>query len=76
MTTELPMKRRIARLVLIAGPTVIEAEICRMYRTEVIGRAAEVRESFYAISPERKLKHDAVVAITDIARKDLFSNGH
>ena len=58
------------------GPTVIEAEICRMYRTEVIGRAPDVRESFYAISPERKLKQDAVVAITDIARKDLFSNEH
>lgn len=57
---------------IFAGPTVIEEEICRMYRMSVIGEAAEIRESFYAISAERRLKHDAVVAITDIARKGLF----
>ena len=55
-----------------AGPSVIENEICRMYRMSVIGRAPEVREVFYAISPERRLKHDAVVAITNAARSDLF----
>ena len=55
-----------------AAPTVIETEICRMYRMAVIGRAPEVRESFYAISPERRLKHDAAVAITSMAREDLF----
>ena len=60
---------------LFAGPSVIEEEICRMYRMSVIGRTADVQESFYAISPERRLKHGAVVAITDIARKGVFSNG-
>lgn len=57
-----------------AAPTVIEEEICRMYRTAVIGSTTAVTESFYAISPERRLKQEAVVAITDIARQDLFSN--
>ena len=60
---------------LFAGPSVIEEEICRMYRMSVIGRTTDIQESFYAISPERRLKHDAVIAITDIARKGLFSNG-
>jgi LysR family transcriptional activator of nhaA len=46
-----------------------------MYRASVIGRALEVTENFYAISPERRLKHDAVVAITNLARADLFGNG-
>lgn len=55
-----------------AAPTVIEAEVCRMYRMTVIGRAPDVKESFYAISSERLLRHDSVVAITDIARTDLF----
>lgn len=55
-----------------AAPTVIEEEICRMYRMGTIGRAPEVRESFFAITPERRLKHDAVVAITNTAREDLF----
>lgn len=59
---------------LFAGPTVIEKEICRMYRATVIGRVPEVKEHFYAISPERRLKHDAVVEITQIARADLFAN--
>ena len=57
---------------LFAAPSVIETEICRMYRMSVIGRAPDVREHFYAISPERRLKHDAVVAITNFARTDLF----
>jgi LysR family transcriptional activator of nhaA len=59
---------------IFAAPTVIETEICRMYRASVIGRVAEISEHFYAISPERRLKHDAVVAITNIARADLFSS--
>ena len=59
---------------LFAAPTVIE-EISRMYRMSVVGRVPELEESFYAISPERRLTHDAVVAITDTARRDLFSAG-
>jgi len=56
-----------------AGPSVIAEEICRMYRTSVIGQTDEIRERFYAISPERRLKHTAVVLVTDIARSDLFT---
>ena len=58
-----------------AAPTVIEAEICRMYRMSVVGRTKDVLEGYYAISPERRLKHESVVSITDIARADLFANG-
>ncbi len=54
------------------APTAIETEICRMYSAAVIGRAPEINEKFYAISPERRLKHPAVVAITDTARVELF----
>lgn len=59
---------------IFAAPSVIEAEICRMYRAGVIGRVPELSEHFFAISPERRLKNDAVVAITNIARADLFSS--
>jgi LysR family transcriptional activator of nhaA len=58
---------------IFAAPSVIEEEICRMYRTSVIGRTDEIEERFYAISPERRLRHPAVVLITDTARADLFS---
>ena len=56
-----------------AAPTVIEEEICRMYRMSVVGRTDEIKERFYAISPERRLKHQSVVLITDTARSDLFA---
>ncbi|MDJ0748444.1 MAG: transcriptional activator NhaR [Woeseiaceae bacterium] len=55
-----------------AAPSVIEEEICRMYRMAVVGQTDEIQERFYAISPERRLKHESVVMITKTARADLF----
>lgn len=60
---------------LFASPTVIEAEICRMYRVRVVGRVESIRERFYAITPERRLKHESVALITKVARLDLFGDG-
>jgi LysR family transcriptional activator of nhaA len=57
---------------LFAAPLVIEAEIREMYQCEVVGRADEVTERFFAISVERRLKHPGVVAITTAARTGLF----
>jgi LysR family transcriptional regulator, transcriptional activator of nhaA len=34
-----------------------------------------VRERFYALSVDRKLKHPAVVAICDAARQEVFARG-
>lgn len=56
-----------------AASTAIEEEICRMYRMAVIGRTDEIEERFYAISPERRLKHPSVLLITNAARADLFA---
>ncbi|MDH3433840.1 MAG: hypothetical protein OEM60_08280 [Gammaproteobacteria bacterium] len=39
----------------------------------VIGQTDEIKERFYAISPERRLKHPSVVLITDTARSNLFA---
>lgn len=58
---------------LFAGPTVVEAEICRYYDVAVVGRTDEVKERFYAVSVERRLKHPAVVAVLDAARQELFA---
>jgi LysR family transcriptional activator of nhaA len=58
-----------------AVPTVIEAEVRRQYRVRVVGRAPAVRQQFYAISVERKIKHPAVVAVCEAARKDIFAGG-
>jgi LysR family transcriptional activator of nhaA len=57
---------------LFAAPSVIEAEVRRQYGVQIIGRLEDVRERFYAISVERKLKHPAVVAISEAARQKLF----
>jgi LysR family transcriptional regulator, transcriptional activator of nhaA len=57
---------------MFAAPAAIEKEIRREYGVEVIGRVGSVRERFYAISIERKLKHPAVVAIVEAAREKMF----
>jgi LysR family transcriptional activator of nhaA len=57
---------------LFGGPTAIEAEIRRQYSVIPLGRIEQVRERFYAISAERRLKHPAVVAISAAAREKLF----
>jgi LysR family transcriptional activator of nhaA len=56
-----------------AAPSVIEAEVLRQYRVRVVGRSEAVRQQFYAISVERKIKHPAVVAICKAARQDIFA---
>jgi LysR family transcriptional activator of nhaA len=54
------------------SPSVIDAEVARQYRVEAIGSTAEVRERYYAISAERRLRHPAVVAVSQAARLDVF----
>lgn len=55
-------------------PTVVEAEAGLQYKARVVGRTDVVRETFYAISVERKIKHPAVVAITEAARENIFTD--
>ena len=54
-------------------PTAVEEDVLDKYAVTVIGRSEEVKERFYAISAERKIKHPAISAITEAARRDLFS---
>ncbi|HYD49895.1 MAG TPA: transcriptional activator NhaR [Terriglobales bacterium] len=57
---------------LFPGPLAISAEIRRQYAVQLLGAAEPVRERYYAISIERRLKHAAVIAISAAARKKLF----
>ena len=57
---------------MFAAPAAVEKEIRRQYGVETIGRVERVRERFYAISIERKLKHPAVVAVAEAARGEVF----
>ena len=56
-----------------AGPSVIDEEICKMYSMAVIGRTDAITEQFFAISPERRIKHPSVVRIIEAARTQLFA---
>lgn len=53
--------------------SVLERESRRLYGVKVVGRVDSIRERCYAISVERRLKHPAVVAITESARSTLFA---
>jgi len=57
------------------GPAVIEQEICREFGAVSIGRTADVRETVYASTGERKVKHPVVAKITEHARQRLFGGG-
>ena len=59
---------------IFAVPSVIEKDVQRQGEVEVVGRTDEVHERFYAISYERIVKHPAVTAITNTARRDFFVN--
>jgi LysR family transcriptional regulator, transcriptional activator of nhaA len=54
------------------GAMAISDEICRQHEVELIGELAGVREQFFAISAERKIKHPAVLAIASTARTGIF----
>jgi LysR family transcriptional activator of nhaA len=56
---------------IFAVPTAVETEIRRMYDVAIVGREAAIRERFYAISVEKRIKHPAVVAVTKAARSSL-----
>jgi len=53
-------------------PSTIEAEVCRDLNVSIIGRTDEIKQKFYAISAERRVKNPAITAIFDSARQSLF----
>lgn len=53
--------------------SVIEHEVLRQYDVAPLGTTDRVRERYYAISTERRLRHPAVVAVSDAARAAIFT---
>lgn len=58
---------------MFAVPSVLEKRFRMQTNLRLVGRTDVVRNRFYAISVERKLKHPAVVAICETARHELFN---
>ena len=57
---------------LFAVPSVVEESVRQQHRVKRLGQIDAIKERFFAISVEKRLKHAAVVAITDTARHRLF----
>ncbi|HET8708181.1 MAG TPA: LysR substrate-binding domain-containing protein, partial [Pseudomonadales bacterium] len=54
------------------APTAIEAYVTEQFNVKYLGRTNDIKESFYAISAERKVKHPALLAIREAAKKSLI----
>jgi LysR family transcriptional activator of nhaA len=57
---------------IVAIPSILERETQQQHHLRLLGRVESIREQFFAISVERKLKHPAVVAISEAARNKVF----
>jgi LysR family transcriptional activator of nhaA len=57
------------------APSVIEKEIETQYNVRVVGRLPDVKERFYAVAAERRIKNPIVSAITSAARREVFEGG-
>jgi LysR family transcriptional regulator, transcriptional activator of nhaA len=58
---------------IFAVRTAVERETRQQFKVRMLARVEAIRERFYAISLERKLKHPAVLAMTSAAREKLFA---
>jgi LysR family transcriptional activator of nhaA len=55
---------------IFAAPSVDEDDLAQRYHVEVVGRA-DIRQSVYAITMERRIRHPGVTAIIERARREL-----
>jgi LysR family transcriptional regulator, transcriptional activator of nhaA len=55
-----------------ATPTPTEGQIKKQYGLLLLGRTRDIVESFYAISLDRRMKHPAVIAISEFAHSSIF----
>jgi LysR family transcriptional activator of nhaA len=56
-----------------AVPDVVVDEVRRRHGVHLIGRARSLRQRFYAITMERRIRHPAVVALHEVARQAIFA---
>lgn len=54
------------------SPSVVAAEIRRKYQVQRLAELAGTRETFYAVSPERRIQNAAAARIIEHAQKRLF----
>lgn len=54
---------------LFFAPAMLEQDMREQFNVDLVGQASELREQFYAISNERKIKHPAVEAILESSQE-------
>lgn len=54
------------------APAAMAQEVESHYGVVLLGKTADIRERFFAISAERKLTHPAVLAVREAARRGVF----
>lgn len=57
------------------APTLIEEEVESQYNVRIVGRLPDVKERFYAVSAERRIKNPIVSAVTEAARREGIGGG-
>lgn len=57
---------------IFASPSIVSKEVREHYDVHVVGRTDEVKERFYAITVERRIKHPAVALISEVAQRNPF----
>ncbi len=55
------------------APSAIENEVIQQYNVKTIGQSHDIRESFYAISVERRISHPIVSTVINKANNILFT---
>jgi LysR family transcriptional activator of nhaA len=58
---------------LVFMPSMITSDVEKQLPLKLIGTIPEIRERFYAVSLQRRIKNPAVIAITEAAKKELLS---
>lgn len=59
---------------LFFASSAIEKDVCRQFSVSRVGRLEAVKERFYAVTPERRIQHPAVLEITRQTREALFAS--
>jgi len=56
----------------VPAPLAVEADITKQFSLYLLCEIPKAKEQFYAITLERRLRHPAIVAISDVAKTQLF----
>jgi LysR family transcriptional regulator, transcriptional activator of nhaA len=56
-----------------AAPSAIADEVARQFGVRKVGSTDDIRERFYAVTVERRIRHPAVAAISQAAREEFLA---